>query len=232
MTWIDRLLLFSPSDFASVAGLVVAWIAIGWLVEHSPKGRPSTSRLMAGYRHAWMHEMITRGPRVFDAQIVTSLRQGTAFFASTAVIALGGVLAVLGNAERLTTVAGDLLQTQAPLFVWEIKIVLIALFLLNAFLKFVWSNRLFGYASVLMGVVPNDTSDPTCAAKAKQAAEMNILATKSFNRGLRATYFALAASAWLFGSYALIASTLLTLAVIYRREFASQARQVLLNTGS
>lgn len=176
--------------------------------------------------------MITRQPRIFDAQIVASLRQGTAFFASTAVLALGGVLAVLGNAERLTMLAGDLIQNEAPRFVWEIKLVIVLFFLLNAFLKFVWANRLFGYVSVLMGAVPNDVTDPTCEIRARQAAEISVLAAMSFNRGLRSTYFALAATAWLAGPYLLIAATLLTVGVITRREFASRARGVLLNTQS
>lgn len=232
MSWIDRAILFSPLDYASLAFLALSWILIGWFVEHSPDRRPSTSRLMAHYRRAWIEQMITREPRIFDAQIVSNLRQGTAFFASTAALALGGVLAVLGNAERLTMIASDLIQTEAPVFVWEAKLLVIILFLTNSFLKFVWSNRLFGYAAVLMAAVPNDPKDARCDAASKRAAEMNVLAAKSFNRGLRAVYFALAATAWLAGPMPLIAVSLITLAVIWRREFASQARRVLVSDDS
>lgn len=230
MTWIDRAALFSYLDYGSLAFIVIAWILIGWLVEHPPASRVSTSRLMSHHRREWMRQMITREPRIFDAQIMASLRQGTAFFASTAVLALGGVLAVLGNAESLTMLASDLIQSEAPRFVWEFKLVVVLFFLLNAFLKFVWSNRLFGYVSVLMGAMPNDASDPLCEVRADQAGEISVLAAMSFNRGLRSTYFALAATAWLAGPYLLIASTILTLGVISRREFASRARGVLLNT--
>jgi len=44
---------------------------------------------------------------------------------------------------------------------------------------------------------------------------------------MRSTYFSLASVAWLVGPLALIATTLITLAVLYRREFASQSRQIL-----
>jgi uncharacterized membrane protein len=230
MTWLERAALFTPLDYASLAFLALAWLMIGWRIEHSSEAKPSTSRLMANYRRKWMHQMTSRDPRIFDAQIVISLRQGTAFFASTTMLALGGLLALIGNAERLTMIAGDLIASDAPLFVWEIKLFAIFFFLLNAFLKFVWANRLFGYASVLMGSVPNDTQDPACGPSTHQAAEMNILAAISFNRGLRAVYFALAATAWLAGPAALITATLFTLGVIWRREFASRARRVLLNT--
>ena len=79
-----------------------------------------------------------------------------------------------------------------------------------------------------MLAVPNDPADPPACHRAAQAAEINITAARSFNRGLRSVYFALAALAWLFGAVALLATTVLCLAVLIRREFASQSRAVLL----
>lgn len=230
MTWLDRISLFAPLDFAAITLVIVSWLVIGWRIEHPAARHPSTSQIMADFRREWMQQMITREPRIFDAQIVASLRQGTAFFASTAVIAIGGTLALIGNAERLTGIANDLVLMDTPAFVWEAKMLIVALFLTNAFLKFVWANRLFGYAAVVMAAVPNDTSHPACSPRAAQAAEINITAARSFNRGLRSVYFALACVAWLAGPIALIAATVFTLAVIWRREFASQSRTILLGT--
>lgn len=232
MTWLDRFALFSPLDAVALALLLSAWLGMGWRIERPGARHPSTSQIMAGYRREWMHQMITREPRIFDAQIVASLRQGTAFFASTAVIAIGGTLALIGNADRLTGIASDLALIEAPTFVWEAKLVVVALFLTNAFLKFVWANRLFGYAAVVMAAVPNDSSDPLCAPRADQAAEVNIAAARSFNRGLRAVYFALTSAAWLAGPEALLVATAFTVAVIWRREFASNSRTILLGTKS
>jgi len=45
---------------------------------------------MAGVRRDWMREFRHRENRIFDAQIIASLRQGSAFFASTAILAIGG----------------------------------------------------------------------------------------------------------------------------------------------
>ncbi len=230
MTWLDRIALFTPLDFGALALLLLGWLVIGWRIEHPATKHPSTSQIMAGFRREWMQQMITREPRIFDAQVVASLRQGTAFFASTSVIAIGGTLALLGNAERLTGIANELVMMDSPAFVWEAKMLTVALFLTNAFLKFVWANRLFGYAAVVMAAVPNDVSDPACAARAAQAAEINITAARSFNRGLRSVYFALACVAWLAGPMTLIVATIFTLAVIWRREFASNSRTILLGT--
>lgn len=230
MTWLDRIELFSSLDAAALAVLLIIWLGIGWRIEHPAARHPSTSQIMANYRRDWMRQMITREPRIFDAQILASLRQGTAFFASTSVIAIGGTLAVIGNAERVTDIANDLTLMETPTFVWEVKLVILALFLSNAFLKFVWANRLFGYAAVLMGAVPNDVGDPNCLPRAMQAGEINITAARSFNRGLRSVYFGLTCAAWLAGPVPLMVATLFTLGVIWRREFASRSRSILLGT--
>jgi len=227
MIWIDRLALFSPLDFAALGALLLFWIGIGWRIEHPRPARPSVSALMAGYRRLWMAQMVTRQPRMFDSSLVGQLRQTTAFFTSAAMIAIGGGLALIGNAEQIAGVAQDFALGGSPAFVWEIKVLVVLLLLTNAFLKFVWANRLFGYCSIVMGSVPNDPEDPLAYPRAAQAAELSITAGRSFNRGLRATYFALAAMTWLAGAVPLLLATLVTSAVLYRREFVSQSRQVL-----
>jgi len=229
MTWLDRISLFTTLDFVALGIMLIGWLLIGWRIEHPNSKKLSTSQIMAIFRRKWMIQMITREPRIFDAQILSGLRQGTAFFASTSVLALGGVLAVMGNAERLSGVANDLILMDDPTFVWEAKLGIIALFLTNAFLKFAWSNRLFGYAAVLMAAVPNDACDPECIPCANKASEINVLAAQSFNRGLRSIYFALTVTAWIAGSVAMLLATFFTLAVIWRREFGSRSRTILLS---
>lgn len=228
MGLIDRLMLFAAVDLAGVVLLLSLWIGATLLVEHPPSWRVSVSRLMAAHRREWMVQFVTREPRIFDSQIIGNLRQGTAFFASACMIAIGGGFALLGNAERIQGVAAELVQAQTPIFVWEMKLLLLILFAANAFLKFVWAHRLFGYCAVLMSAVPNDTQDPRAYPLARQAGEINVLAARSYNRGLRSVYFGIAAAAWLMGSWALILASGFTALVILRREFASQSREVLL----
>ncbi len=184
--------------------------------------------MMDDFRRGWMKEMVTRQPRMFDAQVVAAMRQGSTFFASTTMIAIGGGLALLGNTERLAGVASDLAVGSAPALVWEIKILVVILFLANAFLKYVWAHRLFGYCAVLMAAVPNDPEDPQAYPRAAQAAEICVTAARSFNRALRATYFALASLAWILGPVALMLGLVITVGVLYRREFASHSRTILL----
>lgn len=218
---------FSLLDFVALALIFAAWIGLGWVIEHPPAAWPSVTATVSEYRREWMRQFVTRQPRIFDAAVIDSLRQGTAFFASTSMIAIGGGIALIGNPDKLGGLSHDLpLDADVPL---EWKAILITFFLGNALLKFIWSHRLFGYCSILMAAVPNDPNDPIAYHRAAQAAEINITAAKSFNRGLRSIYFALASVGWLLGPIALMIATLAACAVQVRREFASESRLVMLD---
>jgi uncharacterized membrane protein len=229
MAWMDRLSLFQPIDFIAVAVLFVAWAAIGLRIEN-PGRAASVSVLMAQHRRNWLQQMRERDNRIFDSQILGILRQGTAFFASACMIAMGGTLALIGNAERVASLGNDLVLESDPAIVWEIKLIAVLVLLINAFLKFVWAHRLFGYCAVLMAAVPNDPADPVARPRAEQAGEINVTAARSYNRGLRSIYFAMAATAWLFDPIALLVAVAFTCAVLWRREFASHSRAALLRT--
>jgi uncharacterized membrane protein len=224
----DRLSLFTPLDLGAVIVIVLAWQLIGLRIENPSSRHPAVSILMADYRREWMRHMVSRQPRIFDAQTLSTLRQGTSFFASATMIAIGGGLAAIGNSDQLMGLANQITLESDPAIVWEIKLLVILFFLVNAFLKFVWSHRLFGYCAVLMAAVPNEIENPNALPRAAKAATINITAARSFNRGLRAVYFAMGASAWLLGAWALIGATLITCAVLWRREFASKSRAALL----
>ena len=105
---------FTPTDTAAFVLLVIAWIGTGRLAENPPKWRPSVSLLMQDYRYRWMVEFLTRDPRIFDVTLIDSLRQGTAFFASASMIAIGGGVALIGNAATLQGLAQDLTSGSRP----------------------------------------------------------------------------------------------------------------------
>ena len=219
---------FGAADLAALTLTVCVWLGIGWRIENPAPGNPSVAVLMVGFRREWMRQFVAREARMFDAAIMANLRQGTSFFASACMIAIGGGLALIGNTERLLGLAQDLTLTTAPAIVWEVKILFVLLFLTNSFLKFVWAHRLFGYCAIIMAAAPNDPAHPDAALRTEQAAEVNISAARNFNRGMRSIYFALGALAWLVVSWALIGATVLTASVLWRREFASQSRRALL----
>ena len=172
--------------------------------------------------------MITREPRVFDAQLLAMIRQGTSFFASATMIAIGGCLALLGNTERLMGIAEDLTLEGGPSIVWELKVLVILGFLANAFFKFVWANRLFGYCAVLMGAVPNDPSTIRWlkCAPARRPRSTSPARAASIAACVRSI------SGWrpahgLLGAGALIAAVLLTCLMSSSAEFASRSKEIL-----
>lgn len=227
MDLMQRLAPFTPLDAAAVGWLLIAWLGISWLIEHPPASRPSVSILMEQYRRDWMHEFVTREPRIFDATVIDSLRQGTAFFTSACMIVLGGGIALLGNTDRLVGLAQELTLTAEARAV-ELRVLLVLLFVANGFLKFIWAHRLFGFCAVLMAAVPNDPAHAMSYHRAAQSAEINIAAARSFNRGMRSVYFALGALGWLISPVALIVTATATLGVLTRREFLSHSRKVML----
>lgn len=214
-------------DLTAVILLFVTWFAIGRMTERPPAGRPSVSILMKQYRREWMTEMITREPRIFDSNILASLREGTSFFASACMIATGGILALISNADRLRGIAQGFELARVDDVQMELKLLVTMFFVVNAFLKFVWAHRLFGYCAIMMGAVPNRTSDPMAYTRAMQAADLNITAARSFNAGLRSVYFALGSLGWLVGSWGLLLATAVVLFVTWRREFHSTSRRVI-----
>ncbi|MFT4014074.1 MAG: DUF599 domain-containing protein [Paracoccus sp. (in: a-proteobacteria)] len=219
---------FTLVDLIAVAWLFLSWLGSTWIIEHPPKSRPSVSVLMKDYRREWMRHFVTRAPRIFDGNILSSLREGTAFFASACMIAIGGGLALIGKTDQIAGVARQFDMAHIPTLLWEIKIVVVLFFVAVALLRFIWAHRLFGYCAILMAAVPNDPEDPLAYPRARQAAEINITAAKSFNSGLRCVYFALGALGWLVGSWALLVSASTVLAITLRREFASGSRRVVM----
>lgn len=228
MQMIEHLALLTYWDAVAAAFLICAYFLLGWMIEHSPKSRPSVTKIMSENRREWLRVFVTRDPRIFDSQIMGSLRQGTAFFASTCIFAIGGVFALIANTDPLRGVAAEISTEDIPIVVWQVKLGLVALMLSNGFLKFVWANRIFGYCSVMMAAVPNDPDHPEALPRALQAAELNIRAAINFNRGLRSMYFALGGLAWLIGSAPFLGATAAVIWLIWSREFASLPRDILL----
>ena len=105
MNFTDFKFSFDIFNYIALAGLLLSWLITSYLIEHPPSSRISVSELMSEYRREWMREFVTRQPRIFDATVIDSLRQATAFFASASMLALGGGLAVLGNSDQMMGLA-------------------------------------------------------------------------------------------------------------------------------
>lgn len=217
----------SIGDWLAVAWLFAAMAGLTWWIEVGPRAHESVASLMMEQRRAWMRVAAGRDGRIFDASLLSSLQGGASFLASACMIAVGGVVALLGRAEDLATVAQDVAgAAAASRALWEARLLLLLGLLTYGFFKFAWAQRLFGYQAVLLGAIPEvKSADEAARLKAAdKAAAVNITAARSFNRGLRGVYFTLGALGWFFGAGGLFLSTIVVGWAIYRREFRSSSR--------
>ena len=217
----------SALDFAAVAVFFGGWILFALVVDAGPLAKHTLTTRMNEARRRWMLRMLTREVRMVDTAILANLLNGTVFFASTSILAIGGSVALLGATERIMAVASDvpfLVGGMDPA-AWEAKILVFTMIFVYAFFKFGWAFRLFNYCSILVGAAPLTDKADTAEARdaALRAAEMNIQAAKQFNRGLRAYFFALAYLGWFIGPLTLMLTTALVCAVLAHRQFASRA---------
>jgi uncharacterized membrane protein len=222
---------FGLLDYGALAFFIVAWLSYHVAVEFSPARHGGLNVRMNEHRRAWMDQMLARDNRMVDANIMGSLQNGTAFFASTSLLAIGGVLTLLRSTDDVLTAMAELpFGLATTRLAWEVKVIGLAVIFVYAFYKFAWSYRIFNYAAILVGAVPRADERHREEAKAavQRAAAMNIVAGRHFNRGQRAFFFALAYLGWFVSPYAFMAGTGAVLFVMWRRQFASDAREALL----
>ena len=190
-------MLLSVTDLAALALFLAAWVFHALATAGKLFSRTSLSTAMNAQREIWMRTMARRDLRMIDTSIMLGLQQGTAFFGSSALIAIGGCFALLGASDQVLNVLSELPLTTAPSRpVFEVKVMGLILLLAYSFFKFGWSYRLFNYCSILIGAVPipNDRNADELDAALHRAARMNVLAGTHFNAGLRGIFFSVGSS--------------------------------------
>ena len=223
----------SAADFGALALFLIAWLLHTLASDGRLVSRVSLTTAMNAQREAWMRTMAEREIRIVDTAIMSGLQQGTAFFASSSLIALGGCFALLGASDRVLEVLSNLPLGGAPSrSAFQIKVLGLVLILAFSFFKFGWAYRLFNYCSILIGAVPipygEAAQNPVTQTAVWRAARMNMLAGKHFNSGLRGVFFSIAYLGWFVDPIVFVLSTLLLLAVLVRRQFFSAARQAVI----
>src|SRR5262249_8131029 len=178
------MLTLSTLDIVALAFFVVAWAAYAMMVEATRHGRKSLNAYMDGYRALWMRRMLEREMRMVDMQIMAALQNGTAFFASTSLLAIGGALTLLRSTEDVLSVVATLpLGIQTSRALWEIKVIGLAIILVYAFFKFAWSYRLYNYVAIMLGAMPfaSDKESPEAQTHVARTAQLFGTAGRHFN---------------------------------------------------
>jgi uncharacterized membrane protein len=222
--------LFSKLDLAALAWFIAAWFGYALVLEMTSYGQGGLNGMMHRYRSLWMERMLAREARMVDGQVIAGLQNGTAFFASTSLIALGGSVTLLHSTEDMLTIIGALPFGETVTHTqWEIKVVGLMIIFIYAFFKFAWSYRLYNYVGILVGAAPpaSERDEPEAKAFAQSAAMVITDAGRHFNRGQRAFFFALGYLGWFLGPLPLMATTAAILVVMWRRQFASRSHRAI-----
>ena len=70
-------------DVLAVGFFILEWSVYAYTLERTAYGQDSLSARMHAYRERWIRRVLEREARMVDMQIMISLQNGTAFFAST-----------------------------------------------------------------------------------------------------------------------------------------------------
>jgi uncharacterized membrane protein len=217
---------YSWVDVVAVGFFIIEWTTYAITLEHSAYGRDSLSARMNVYREVWIRRMMDREARIVDTHIMTSLQNGTAWFASTTLIAIGGSLALLRATNEVMPVLQNLpIGFNSSPGMWEVKCVGLILIFVYAFFKFAWSYRLFNYVAILIGATPpaSKRDTPEAERHVMRTTQLFGAAARHFNRGQRAFFFALGYLGWFVSPWVFLVSTAAVVIVTWRRQFASNA---------
>ena len=221
---------FSTLDYIAFFWFAGAWAAYALALDHTRYGQQALARRMNFYRERWMQQMLRRDMRMIDGQVSASLQNGTAFFASTALLAIGGSLTLFHSTGDIISLVAALPFGVVPTRLqWEAKTLGLATILVYAFFKFAWSYRLFNYVAIMLGAAPpaSEQDTPQAQEYVQTAAQVLADAGRQFNRGQRAFFFALAYLGWFVGPLPLIIATAGVVVVMWRRQFNSAAQHAI-----
>lgn len=226
MNEIRNFIILNWTNLTAVVWFMICFRGYAMYAKHAAKNTHCLASAMHFYRIEWMERMLERDVRMTDTSTIANLERTVAFFASTTILILAGLVTVLGSTEQAINVISDLpFASYSTTNEWELKLLLLVIIFSYAFFKFTWSLRQYGFASIMIGGSPMPTDHITEQARisfAKRNARMLSLAANNFNSGLRTYYFSLAVLGWFINTWIFLAMSALIVWLLYRREFKSR----------
>lgn len=224
-------LSFTLIDYLAMTIFYFGWVGYAKFARRAAaNGMPSLMSVMVRYREDWWRGTIGRDLKIVDTNIILTLSNGATFFASTTILILGALLALLGTTDRAIEILADLpFAVKNDTFAWDCKIVLLLAIFIYAFFKFTWSLRQHFFCSVMVGAAPGADKDAKVRENfVQRGAQMASTASNTFNDGLRAYYFGLSVLPWFLNAWLFIVSTIVVIGILYHREFKSDALKAML----
>lgn len=203
---------------------LLCWFAYNYGVPLVEKRRPSLSVIMSMQRRRWVANA-TRRESPLDAILSANIMGSVSFLASTSVLLILAVFAAMGQVssvmEALESVGMTTNYTPADLQLHFV--VMLAIFVLS-FFAFTLALRQFNHFCIMIGAM--DHTGRVTEAEIDAIAQLNAMAAKNFNNGIRAYYFSVATVAWFASPWLAIIASIVTVGFLIHREFFSSAHRV------
>lgn len=205
------------------------WLVYALFVGRFERRRPSLSSLMVVQRRRWVANAVQRDNPI-DALLASNLMSSVSFFASTTVLMILALFAVLGQIPALMGALNQL-QPEGTITTRDLEwhLVSVQIMFIMAFLAFTLSIRQFNHFCVMLGAA--DHLEKSEEREVDAIAKLNSLGARYFNQGIRAYYFSVASLAWFISPMASVIASLAITIFIVHREFFSVARQVVAELG-
>ncbi|HYJ96967.1 MAG TPA: DUF599 domain-containing protein [Burkholderiaceae bacterium] len=233
MDGMTRVLTLLPLvDWLAVMAFFAAWIGYAMFAKRRAAVQPSVLGSTNRWRNQWMLQSTQRENRIVDAAVIQTLSVSPSFFASTTILIIGGLLAILGTTDKASEFVKEIpFAARTTTLIFDLKLALLTGVFVFAFFRFTWSLRQYTFGAILVGATPEHKvlcdDDKRRTEFADRAGRVLGLAAETFNDGLRAYYFAFALVAWFVSPFAFMAATALVVFVLYRREFHSEVLRML-----
>ena len=182
-------------------------------------------------RYQWMMQVTYREVRVVDGVVIQNLSTGPSFFASTTILIIGGLLAVLGT-DKANELVRDLpFAARTSTLIFDMKLILLLGVFVYSFFRFTWALRQYTFGALLIAAAPDAerfaSENLSREDFADKAGRVVGLAAETFNDGLRGYYFAFAAIGWFFSPTVFMLATVGVVSILYHREFRSEVLSAL-----
>ncbi len=225
-TLLTLLQVLPGADWAALLLFFGAWVGYARFAHRRAAVQPSVLALTNRERTRWMLQATWRENRIVDSAVVQNLSASPSFFASTTILIIGGLLAVLSTTDRASEIVREIpFAARTSLLVFDLKVVVLTAIFVYAFFRFTWSLRQYTFGALVVAAAPaaeRFTTDAERDAFAARAGRVMGLAAETFNDGLRAYYMSFAVTAWFFSPWAYMAATAFVIFILYRREFHSE----------
>lgn len=237
MTFVDLIGLFSWQDWTALLWFFALWIGYAVFARRRAARGESLLATTNRFRLQWTLQTTYRDNRVIDGVVVQNLGTSPSFFASTTILIIGGLLAVLGTSEKATEIVREIpFAARTSVLVFDLKLLLLTSIFVYAFFRFTWSLRQYTFGALLIASMPDakvfERGEASRDEHAERAGRVVGLAAETFNDGLRAYYFAFAAVLWFFSPLAFALGAAVVVTVLYLREFKSDVLAVMRNPTS